>query len=948
MLLSCCFVAFAVNAQNAPNANNLSSSDLQQPTQKKKFVVAVGQDSYPYQFGVDGAKADGLLVDIWNRWASRNGYVLEFKVAPWIDTLRMLEQGEVDFHAGMAFTEARDKKYRLGTRVLPIHAAIFVHQQLNGITALEDLQPYVVGVVSDTSHIPTIRAQVPGIQFKTFDSRIDLFNAAGRGELKAFAGLSRGMSTHRDFAQLAKQFPLYKKITYFQYDMTFAVAKSNDKLWQRITDGLTKLSSDDYAELERKWLGLGTQTDALLVSTQTDMAPFMSVSADGEPIGLFIDIWRKWSEKTGQKIAFMAENRVLSLQNLNNKSADIHAAYADAAINANSYPHAHHLYSYDSVVYFPVDDTAQELTKESMSKAVMGVLSNDPVINPLMRRFPEVDLIRYSNKEAMVDAALSGNIEGFIGGREVINTHLVKLNQQAKFAVLENVRIETKLYSLVRRDNMALISQIKEGFEIINLDELREMEKRWIQTPESRYFANLRTKINFTAAEKSWLLRHPVIRLGAVRNWAPIEFTNDKGEFVGVTRDLMDIFEKRAQISIEVQLFDEWADVLEALKAGDIDMVASMEQNQARQSFAVFTDGYWPQHWGVILPGETLNVHSLAQLSGKRLAVVKGYQLIPHIHQHFPKILMQIVPDNESGFKAVRNGQADAFIDGMVALATELREGRHRDLSFSLVDDVEPALERMGIRKDYQPLATILNKVIHTITDDEKKQILEKWFELKIESGIETEKVLQIGFLVVLIFLFILIWNRRLRSEVNLRKAIEQKMKHMATHDELTQLPNRVLLRDRLNIAIPSHARHHEFLALLFIDLDGFKDINDTYGHDVGDELLVQLGERFRTTVRRSDTVARFGGDEFVVLLTQLHQNDEAAEVAEKLLQIIGQPFALSRCTVEVGASIGIAIYPEDGVNDTELMKVADTLMYKVKAAGKNHYLFNEVDESAA
>jgi diguanylate cyclase (GGDEF)-like protein len=163
----------------------------------------------------------------------------------------------------------------------------------------------------------------------------------------------------------------------------------------------------------------------------------------------------------------------------------------------------------------------------------------------------------------------------------------------------------------------------------------------------------------------------------------------------------------------------------------------------------------------------------------------------------------------------------------------------------------------------------------------------------------------------------------------------------MATHDELTGLANRVLLKDRINTAISFHKRQELQIAVLFIDLDGFKTINDTHGHDVGDELLVQVAEKLKSCVRQSDTVVRFGGDEFVLLLTGLHNKNEAAYIADKVLKLMQQPFTLSAERVYIGCSIGIAMYPDDGVTDNDLLKIADTLMYRVKANGKNHYVFN-------
>ena len=180
-----------------------------------------------------------------------------------------------------------------------------------------------------------------------------------------------------------------------------------------------------------------------------------------------------------------------------------------------------------------------------------------------------------------------------------------------------------------------------------------------------------------------------------------------------------------------------------------------------------------------------------------------------------------------------------------------------------------------------------------------------------------------------------------LRREVGLRREMEQKMRFMATHDDLTQLANRALLQERLEQAVMQHARHQEKLALLFIDLDGFKAVNDNFGHDVGDELLTRVAAMLKYCVRKSDTVARFGGDEFVVLLTGLLDRDDAAIVAEKILLQLAEPVQLSVSQVKVGASIGIALYPDDGIDSNGLLKSADSLMYQAKQSGKGQYRFS-------
>lgn len=174
--------------------------------------------------------------------------------------------------------------------------------------------------------------------------------------------------------------------------------------------------------------------------------------------------------------------------------------------------------------------------------------------------------------------------------------------------------------------------------------------------------------------------------------------------------------------------------------------------------------------------------------------------------------------------------------------------------------------------------------------------------------------------------------------DITERKRAEETIKHMAYYDPLTDLPNRALFNDRLDVALARARRNNEKLAVLFLDLDNFKTINDTLGHNIGDKLLQSVGERLKRCVREEDTVARLGGDEFVLLLPQIGQPEDALKVAEKLLKAILPPFSLGKREIHVTTSIGIAIFPDDGRKAQSLLKNADTALYKAKENGRNNY----------
>jgi len=187
--------------------------------------------------------------------------------------------------------------------------------------------------------------------------------------------------------------------------------------------------------------------------------------------------------------------------------------------------------------------------------------------------------------------------------------------------------------------------------------------------------------------------------------------------------------------------------------------------------------------------------------------------------------------------------------------------------------------------------------------------------------------------------------SERKNMEIALR-ATEKKIRDMAFTDSVTGLANRNLFTDRLDQSILESKRYHNEFALLFIDLDKFKDVNDNYGHLVGDKLLAMAAERISTSFRESDVVARFGGDEFLVIVKNTTDSQEVSFIASNLLAKLAVPFYVDNQEIRVTGSIGITLCPKHGISSTQLIQNADKAMYQAKEAGKNCFaIFNNEDE---
>jgi diguanylate cyclase (GGDEF)-like protein len=182
--------------------------------------------------------------------------------------------------------------------------------------------------------------------------------------------------------------------------------------------------------------------------------------------------------------------------------------------------------------------------------------------------------------------------------------------------------------------------------------------------------------------------------------------------------------------------------------------------------------------------------------------------------------------------------------------------------------------------------------------------------------------------------------NELLEREVRLRREAESRIRAMAYQDPLTRLPNRGLLGDRFAVATAQARRHGQKVAVLMLDLDNFKNVNDRLGHEVGDRLLTHAAQLVTASVRESDTVARYGGDEFVLLLGELHHFTEAGMVAQKIVKRLAEPISLDGHQLHLGGSIGMSIWPDDAGDLAALLRCADQALYAAKADGRGTYRY--------
>ncbi len=914
-------------------------------TSNKPLTIAINKTSFPYHFVDKQGKVAGLMPDLWRLWSEKQQVSIEFVILPWLETLKQVKEGKVDIHAGLSIIDRRKKEFGFSSSLFPVYTHVFVNSDLIHVKGIDDLTPYAIGVVNGSAHIDLLTKTFPQLEQKMFPKRIDLYKSAINKEILAFTGLEKLSTNYQYYHQLNAMYPAHKRLRYKQGSYGVAVAKTNISLLEFVELGMSKISLSEKSTIERKWLGIDKSKDSLSIAFPPDYPPYAAQSPTGQPQGLLIDMWRLWAKKTGTKINFVARTIEDSLSLIESNDVDVLAAFPKEWLDNNRFSLANPIYQSKAKMY--VSTNASHIKSlsyfdEEQVRTKVGIWQNTPFKQQLLARYPNIKFKYFLTVDALLKGAELGEVDVFITHADFMDLKLLKANLQSFFYTLDMAAFNSALSPLIKKGNIRLTTLINEGFEQIEISQFVGLEDRWL-SGDSHYYQNLFKKITLTKEEAKVIALNKAIKVGFLKSLAPTEFLNKQGYFAGIDRDILDLIAERTGLRFDYITYDSWPQLYQGMFVGDIDVISSFTPTDERKEKFLFSKQYWETPWAILHPQYIGRQSQLADFSGKKLAIVEGFYLIDYIRENNPAIILNVVSNREAGLQAIQQGEVDGLIETISSASQLLKQESLVSLAISVIEGVPADHSHFGIQKTKPLLVNIFDKGIASISAQEKNDINEKWFSIDINTGLDKNVVmrvaLQVALLIVIVLVVMLMWNRRLKTEITRRRQLEEKMKHMATHDDLTGLANRVLLKDRINTAIEFHQRQSLLMAVLFLDLDGFKNVNDTYGHDVGDELLMHVAKRLQSCVRKSDTVVRFGGDEFVLLLTGLHHSNEASFVADKVLHQLQSPFELSSTTEQIGCSIGISMYPNDGDNDTDLLKVADTLMYKVKAAGKNHYL---------
>ncbi|WP_416307179.1 diguanylate cyclase [Neptunicella sp. SCSIO 80796] len=461
----------------------------------------------------------------------------------------------------------------------------------------------------------------------------------------------------------------------------------------------------------------------------------------------------------------------------------------------------------------------------------------------------------------------------------------------------------------------------------------------------------LAQEITLNQEEQNYLGQHQNINYCIDPDWLPIEGIVD-GQHIGLSADYIAIFRQRLGIEFTLVPTSSWLETLSALAQKKCDMIPMLNASVEREKYIDFTSVYVNAPAALVSLKGNGDIKTLSDLNGKTLAITSGYRYQEIISRDYPDITLVLVDSEREAIKLVSRGHVHAMAGSLLFVIQQIESLQLSNLIITGAPNLYDKL-RVGISPEEPLLHDIMEKTIASIDNTQRDEILRRWGIVSYNEGVGLADVwiwIVLGLTTLLLLAYryytlamhsvtldsknfeLDLKNQELTKLQDQLRKRNKKLEYLSTHDSLTALVNRNFFEDSVLRELNRSIRHNTSLCLILIDMDNFKSVNDTYGHSVGDRVLIETAQILKKQVRSIDVVGRWGGEEFIILLPDTVLNDATA-LAKRICKAVAshhiEPVGKMTC------SIGVSFFKDGDSLDTVFVN-ADRALYQAKEKGKN------------
>ncbi|MBU1564628.1 MAG: transporter substrate-binding domain-containing protein [Proteobacteria bacterium] len=690
----------------------------------------------------------------------------------------------------------------------------------------------------------------------------------------------------------------------------------------------------DLSPEEQQWL---TDHPEISVSNEFDWPPF-DFLVSGTPQGFGIDLMNLLSQKSGVKFKYINGYTWDELVEMFFRgdidllhSLSITPDRLERAFFSPPYYHSKN-------VLILRRDTPDTHDLKDLEEKIIALPKGWSSIEFFRKHYPAVHIIEVESSRQALEYVDQGKVFATVEQEGIASYFIRKFGftdlKLSKWIENDELQQTSSMHFAVRKQQPLLFSVLAKALATIQPEDFARLEQKWFSR-EGRQIGG--EDVGLTPTERTYLGDKATISFCTAPDRMPLE-AQQNGRATGMTSDLMEIFGERLGVLFTLLPTTSWQESLTAFKAGLCDVLPMVGETPEGKEYIDYTSSYLSFSIAIITREQHVFIGGLQDLAGKKVGVPEGDFVLSVAERKYPNVVFVRTADVAQCLLQLSSATLDAALLTLPVATYHIRHLGLTNLKVAGHSGLQDTI-RIGIKKNDEKLHSVMSKVIRAIPTKEIDTVYQKWVTLTFDHRFDYSLLWKVFAAVGVLLVLIILWNRqlmKLNKQLALaHQALEGKsheLERIAVTDELTGLYNRRYLENTLVSERQRHLRYGQPMSVVMIDLDNFKRLNDTFGHQAGDTVLQKFAEILKTSIRGSDIAGRWGGEEFLIVCTASSLEGAAIQAEHLREKLAVFPFpATGRQT----ASFGVAgLQQGDSVDD--LVRRADDALYVAKNKGRN------------
>lgn len=661
------------------------------------------------------------------------------------------------------------------------------------------------------------------------------------------------------------------------------------------------------------------------VSNELDWPPF-NYNERGQPKGFSVDFINLVASKLGMQVEFikgptweefldMARKRELDVL-LNVVKTPDRQEYIDFT--------SPYLISKPSIFIPKGNKKFQNLAElNGLTVAVPKGFSNHEM---LARHYPDIPLHLARDTQGALEAVIYGKAVAAVTDYGASNFIIkeARLDGLEEASKVDDENFLTILNLGVPKDHTGhtmLRNLLQKGMDAITDEEMLRLRSKWLVqgTPHS-----IELPIRLSSQEKAFLNQRQAISACIDPNWPPYEKFDDEGQHVGISADYFALFSQRLPLPVKIVPTESWAETLKKAEKRECDIITLAMETEERKKHFNFSKPYVTSPLAIVTSIHQPFVPDIESIGNRTIGLVRDYAFVDLLKRDYPELKIIEVDNIKQGLELVRKNQLYGMVGSLSAMGYAINQKYVGTLKISGTFKEQWALG-VAVRNDAPELLSIFNKTIDRITPEQHRSIMNSWVPVHYEKVTDYTLIWNLSVFFILIAAFFIYRHRQLHN-------VNKLLTEISNSDRLTGLANRIKIDDIMDHCFAEFERSQRTFSIMLIDIDKFKSINDQFGHQVGDEVLIKFAEILRQHSRDEDITGRWGGEEFLVICPNTNTTEAMAQAEHIRNAVEASDFNIGK---PVTISLGVAAIKSEE-RASSLISRADNALYTAKHNGRN------------